>query len=1254
MGPILSSIAPVAQPAARVPVTDSSRYEVLGQIAAGGMGIVYRVRDALTGELQALKRVKLTGSARSHDLEAFELEYRVLASLDHPRIIRVFDYGVDAAGPYYTMELLEGQDLRRAAPKPFRTGCLYLRDIATSLVLLHARRLLHRDLSPSNVRLTSDGHCKLLDFGALAVFGRTQRIVGTPPAVAPEVLRGEPLDQRADLYALGALAYWLLTGRHAYPARSLAELPVHWAKPLALPSSLAHDVPPELDELVLSLLNVDPLGRPTTAAEVIARLNVIGELAPEGSRHTARLAESFFVTPRFTGRPRELHELNTAIAAAMSGQGAALRIDAVPGMGRTRLLEELAVRARTAGAKVLFADASTSRHLHGTSQTLVSRLFELLPEHAREHAVHFSSALAALGPRFEIPSTAAAPANANANANAKGTAVPEVENEASTTPRSLAELFALVSQQRPLVVAVDNLEDADAASQGLLASLASLAGRFPLLLIVADAVGRDVDSRIGMNTLRKHSRTLPLTALSNEEMLELLRSIFADAPNLERFADWLQERAAGSPLHAIEICRQLLAQNIIGYASGLWTLPAERPNAEPLADLQDALLSRMGVLSEPARSLAECLTLQRDHATLGLCVQLCAEAEDPWSRARGLLEELARADVVRVDRDGCRFSSSALRGALLAQMSQERREVCHRQLGEAFTQLADPSDLALRMEAGLHLIEGDDALRGADIIASATCDSTKLRALLANLCQAGRPVEAALKVYEKHRRSLYERLPLLAALAQCGYYESRYFGEQYGDKALDVCDALTGLATARRLQRYLGRPLALMMGVLIAYLSFVLTPRSWRMYSFYEVMQQLFATATTVVGTAALSLDAVRARQISSMLEPFGCLPERLTPVGIYQMCTAMCELPHENEVEAYATFERLLSRFSSPRYYPTLTPEGRQLCLAGLHYARGAIAVFRAHSGAALESADALDAIGFKLYSMIASQLRYLYHIARGEFALAEPHREQVELHAAHVGSVWQVETWEAAALILIHAIAIGEVVSAMRIVNRLDTLSRSVPSLKRYFRLAQGALVVVHRDKRQIQRVAASYGAEGPRCYIGWAAMQGAVARAYNQIGEFAAAKAVALRAHSQMVEADREWVALFLVIDVQLSIAEAALGDVASALARIDGLIARFADCDHPLLQGSLYEARAHICWEAKREREYAEAMAQVERWYRGTGTPTLIGKYERLATLATTTYRQVASVLPELPAPETDSSITITDQQAIKRRTRRTLG
>src|ERR1043165_9477872 len=101
----------------------AERYVVEEELASGGMGVVYRVRDRTTGELRALKRVSLVARDKEYLLKAFEREYQVLASLQHPRIMRVFDYGVDELGPFYTMEFLEGRDLRRSEERRVGKEC---------------------------------------------------------------------------------------------------------------------------------------------------------------------------------------------------------------------------------------------------------------------------------------------------------------------------------------------------------------------------------------------------------------------------------------------------------------------------------------------------------------------------------------------------------------------------------------------------------------------------------------------------------------------------------------------------------------------------------------------------------------------------------------------------------------------------------------------------------------------------------------------------------------------------------------------------------------------------------------------------------------------------------------------------------------------------------------------------------------------------------------------------------------------------
>jgi serine/threonine-protein kinase len=205
----------------------SERYRLDTVLGRGGMAVVYRAVDQVSDRVVALKLLEAKGTAEA---SLFEQEYRTLASLVHPRVIDVFDFGIAEDGsPYYTMELLDGQDLKALSPLPWQALCAYLRDIAASLLLLHARRLVHRDVSPRNVRLDASGRAKLLDFGALASFGIASDMVGTPACTAPEVLRQEPLDQRTDLFSLGVLAYLALTNRRPYAISNFHDAESAWA-----------------------------------------------------------------------------------------------------------------------------------------------------------------------------------------------------------------------------------------------------------------------------------------------------------------------------------------------------------------------------------------------------------------------------------------------------------------------------------------------------------------------------------------------------------------------------------------------------------------------------------------------------------------------------------------------------------------------------------------------------------------------------------------------------------------------------------------------------------------------------------------------------------------------------------------------------------------------------------------------------------------------------------------------------------------
>ncbi len=178
-----------------------ARYRVAGTLGKGGMAVVYEVFDTATGQRRALKRLTPPDAPekRMDAVAFFEREFFTLAQLRHPRIVSVYDYGVDAVGPFYTMELLDGGDLQRRAPVPWREACGFGRDVCSALALVHSRRMVYRDLSPRNVRCTSDGLAKLIDFGAMGPVGPAKELIGTIPCSAREALDLRSLDGRTDL-----------------------------------------------------------------------------------------------------------------------------------------------------------------------------------------------------------------------------------------------------------------------------------------------------------------------------------------------------------------------------------------------------------------------------------------------------------------------------------------------------------------------------------------------------------------------------------------------------------------------------------------------------------------------------------------------------------------------------------------------------------------------------------------------------------------------------------------------------------------------------------------------------------------------------------------------------------------------------------------------------------------------------------------------------------------------------------------------
>ncbi|HEY6559155.1 MAG TPA: AAA family ATPase [Polyangiaceae bacterium] len=1169
----------------------AGRYLLQEKIGAGGMASVHRALDETTGRVIALKRLSSSkAGAQRRTIEAlFEREYHTLVRLKHPRIIQVYDYGLTDDGRYYTMDLLDGQDLDQLGVQSPEAACRLLRDLASSLALIHAHRLLHRDVSPRNIRLTRDGRPKLIDFGAISPFGIADDIIGTPPCVAPELLRGDPLDQRADLFGLGAVAYWMLTGRHAYPARHMQDLLTVWETAPPLPSRFAKDVPPELDALVLSLLSQDRLARPLSAGAVIEELTRIAGLEPEEYEHTA---QSYLLSGRVTGRDAELKWLGKRVERARKGRGAPILIEGPPGIGKTCLLREASVAARLRGAVTLKADARAIAEPFGLAALLAVEMLDACPEVARRAAGDDAGLLAELSPQLkeklkDVPIAA----------------VPRDPSERRARfQTALHRWFLAVLRERVLFVAVDNVQAADDNSAAFLAALACEASRTQLVLAVTSRTGESAVAKAAMRMLRKRSRRLKLGPLSAPSCEELVRSLFGDIPNSGRAAKLLFEKSAGVPQQCMDLAQLLVTKQIAQYSAGTWSLPQDIAEGELPSRTEELMAARLAGLSASALQLAESLSIHSKPVTLEHCLALAdARAESDTYAA---LDELVAEQILCSDSGSYRFAHDALRRALLDNFDEPRRRASHIRAAEALLAAA-PERAATRLEAAVHLLDAGEENRGAELLAQIGMGLTSAVDFNA-VSEAVLALDRALDCFERQGRSEHEHFALLFPLVKLAYYSPHFkIILERGERALEVGMRITGLAAAHEL-RLAGREKALETGLGLGARGFAAQPGLG-----YDLKTAIVASCgilPSICGAAAVCLDTERVDRIANLVEPltlFG--PEHVARV-LHGWAPLESLVVHGRDGEAQLEAERCLEQNRAPQVREAMGEVNWRSQYGGLAVTRCLYDAYRFGDGA-LRGIEELEQLGIRVWAMAAAQIRLLYHAYRGESEEVQRYRERVELFAVQGSTTWQIEMfWPA--LLLSADVMTGDVIGARRIAEQLARAAKDVASLRKYADAAQAAQALLRGHVRQAvalyENVLPEFPLRGRPCYERtWTHY----AQALNLVGNHARAKAVALEVISGMVEADRRH---FLFLDTyrQLALAEAGLGNHGEAVQILDRLLDEHGHQDNRLVIGLLHKARAEVALMTSDAAAFEVHASEMEQRFRSTRNPALIAQCERL--------------------------------------------
>ena len=398
---------------------DAEGYTVERELARGGMAVVYLARDRRHARAVAIK--VLPGRVRAAVSAArFLAEIRVTARLTHPHVLPLHASGEAGGRLYYVMPYVDGETLRqrmaRERPLPVPVATQVLREVAGALDYAHRQGVVHRDVKPENVLLV-DGHAVVADFGIARAVSQAQDasrtdpglMLGTPAYLAPERARGDPAtDHRADLYALGVMAYEALAGAHPFGARTPEAM--RTAHLTETPTPLATrrpDVPPVLAALVMQLLAKDPAARPPRASDVARALDAVDRPARGGrgrARHlalgaglaglviagalavrratTLEAGRAAIATPRLAARPSVavLPFVNTSGAGSDEYLSDGLTDELISTLGRTRDLEVIgrtsvfALKGRRLGVRAVAETLGVATVLEGSLRRVGSRL----------------------------------------------------------------------------------------------------------------------------------------------------------------------------------------------------------------------------------------------------------------------------------------------------------------------------------------------------------------------------------------------------------------------------------------------------------------------------------------------------------------------------------------------------------------------------------------------------------------------------------------------------------------------------------------------------------------------------------------------------------------------------------------------------------------------------------------------------------------------------------------------------------------
>ncbi|HEX8173425.1 MAG TPA: sigma 54-interacting transcriptional regulator [Thermoanaerobaculia bacterium] len=695
-------------------ITLPPRYQIHGVLKKTPETCVYRVFDVADKRDEAIK-ILCHEIADQQKLLQFRTEFATLASLEHASVIKVFDFGVlQDRFPYFTMEFFAGKKITDWFDGQ-NWAALYdvVLQIASGLHHIHHLGIIHLDLKPSNVLVSDEAKAKIMDFG-LAIESRQvfdRQIRGTLQYMAPEVLRQDRVDSRADLYALGMTLYETVTGAlPGYGKPPIEVIRMHLDAEIRRPSSINPRIPEELEQIIMKLLEKDPRHRFQSAAALLQAVSdAAGKNVPPAELLVGR--GELFAAP-LIGRKQEVQQLAALIAEAREGGGNGVILAGAEGMGKSRIIRDVTLRAQLDGARVFCGRCPVNR------KTIYAPFFEI-----------FQQLVTAVNPEADVGEEIRRilrPVVASAGPDTSPPQHGQKYRLFNRIVQSMQDLYGFLSVGSetggsPLILVIEDLQWADPSTAELFSFLIGEAKSNRLLVIGTltletggEAAIESSSPNLSFWEQRAREGSFPLIrvdTLPEPLVREHLQSLLGDANVPDELVRWMLWESAGSPLNIRRIIDYLITHDYLRWQPTGWTAELDRIRTLRIpGGFASILMEKVDALAPEPRAILEIASVFGETMELEILTKVSELAPEATYNAVRLL---ARENLVDESSDAktITFPQIHLRDAVYNAIPERRRIELHQRVAAALEPLVGGSTQYIGQVA-FHFARANDIERG--------------------------------------------------------------------------------------------------------------------------------------------------------------------------------------------------------------------------------------------------------------------------------------------------------------------------------------------------------------------------------------------------------------------------------------------------------------------------------------------------------------------------------------------------------------